>query len=91
MKSVSILLLFAYVFLAACQQEVGRDEAINLADAYLSRELPQMNRNGYRVTVDDRDEIWRVTYQAPEGTAGGLLTVEVDKRTRHVGNLIGEQ
>ena len=58
-------------------------EAIEAANAEVSRMLPRMNRSGRTIRTNDADGKWRVTYASPDDAdAGGPLIVEVDKRTR---------
>ena len=73
------------VLLAGCAARgMTADEAIEAANAEVSRVLPQIDRSRRTIRTDDADGKWRVTYASADDVhAGGPLIVEVDKRTRH--------
>lgn len=82
--------------LAACRgagplPEIGKNEAAAIADEYVAREFAPVPPGMVRVVVVEHGPIWRVTYYPPEDTSGGSLAIDVDKRSRQVVGVRGEQ
>jgi hypothetical protein len=81
------------VFLAAsCNAHTPpaeRAEAQRVADSLMASKGLLSPR--LRVTVDDAGQEWLVTYQIPEGSAGGDHRIWVNKRTMKVVASVGSQ
>lgn len=78
--------LFLIVLLSSCGSgsNISAEKAINLSDNYVNQQYPMAPREILRPAVRDGGRTWVVTYEAPEGSAGGTPTVEVDKQTGNI-------
>ena len=75
--------------LASCRgptspREVTEIQAMDIADVYVAQHYPSTPRNMLRPVAHDQGATWIVTYDAPEGAAGGTPTIVIDKRTSRV-------
>ncbi|HEV2747077.1 MAG TPA: hypothetical protein VGW34_07235 [Allosphingosinicella sp.] len=69
----------AVLLLAGCHShsELTASEAIEAANAELTKALPQMKHHGGDVKAERRDDTWRVEI----GGGCGGVTIDVDSRT----------
>jgi hypothetical protein len=82
-------LLLAATLLSSCQEqaarkEVGRSEAIGIADAYVAKAFPPVSLELARPIAYDRQRTWLLIYQIPEDAHGLMPVVAVDKRNGRV-------
>ena len=86
------LLLFALI---GCQADGNRaltqTQAIEIANGFLEKNLPQVPLSEERILTEDVNGRWRVSYHAPPNSTGGPLIVEVDKDSGEVANFFMEQ
>ena len=94
MKRVATLASVAGFALASCSVSgagpLTRDQAVELARDYSTREIPGTALMTAPV-VQDRGATWVVRFDPPEGYAGGSTWVEMDKQTRRVVRTRAEQ
>jgi hypothetical protein len=87
MNLVKTLVVAALFFMAACNNRdkaVPANEAGDIAHQLWNEKLPQVNLNHLESKVEDRGTAWHVTYSAPEGSMGGPLTLDIDKKSGEV-------
>jgi len=82
-RTKPLVLAALTALLPACSAD-PRTQAKNVADAYV-RHFGEDRLLQRSVTVADDGSRWAVTYNLPEGYAGGDCVVWVDKRTMEVG------
>jgi hypothetical protein len=84
---VRSLTLAAALLLGACQdrqREITDIQAMSIADVYVAKHYPMSPRHLLRPVAHDQGDTWIVTYDAPEDSAGGTPTIEINKRTSRV-------
>jgi hypothetical protein len=81
------------MLLVACQpsppHRISQEESITRARTYISQRLSTVPPG--TVHVQDRISAWRVSFDPPEDSVGGPVTVDVDKRTGEMSNFHLEQ
>jgi hypothetical protein len=81
---VRIYSLLALMLVSAGCSKPGGDitaaRAIEIADQIWAEDVPQMNMDDLDTRVEDLGNRWRVTYSAPEGSAGGPWFVVLSKK-----------
>ena len=58
----------------------GCDPA-TIAKAHIARHFPSFDGSGLRLLVSERDDVWEIAYDLPDGTLGGAPVVTIEKRT----------
>lgn len=91
MRSVeaSVGALMVACGLSACtgspvQPITTTNEAIQVADAYVSKKYPTVDRRVIKPTATDHGKYWLIRYDPPEGHAGGGPKLVIHKNTREV-------
>ena len=95
MKLAAKHLVLVVIFLVACRAQthpdIGREEAITLANRDFARELPQMPIQHLRIETQNLGGKWRVSYVPQPGSTGGPIVLEVNKQTGAVTWISAEQ
>lgn len=89
-KIVALVLAGSLVASGGCGERdpegLTAPEAKEIADRWMTDNLPQVRLNRLRAETSDMGKAWRVDYRAPEGGTGGVLVLIIDKRT---GEIVG--
>lgn len=90
-----LFVLTPMMLIAACDDRVTgaatAEEAVKITNRDWAENLPQVNLKNLSVTTVDKGDRWRVTYAAPQGSAGGPFIYEVDKKTGKIVHSDGGQ
>ncbi len=56
-------------------------DMLKTAQAYIARQYPFFDAAGLKPLISEQGNLWRLTYELPRGTLGGVPIVTIDKRT----------
>lgn len=48
---------------------------------YIARRFPHFDSTGLKEVVNERGNLWELTYELPRGTLGGVPIITIDKRS----------
>lgn len=86
---LSVFLTVLVLAACACRsepipEEIDKEEAIEIAEAALEENLPQVDRNRLRAHAQDTGASWQISFHPPLDSVGGPIIVNIHKRTREV-------
>lgn len=75
------------LILSACQcssEQVTTREATDVANGFMTEHLPQVPLGVLRIETVDFGDKWRVIYRFSEGSTGGPIIIDVNKRSGEI-------
>lgn len=88
-KLMVTLLIFLYFnsnYAGACEDSMcaQKDTIMRVAEGYIATHYPDFDGSNFKSIIQDKEDIWEVTYELPELTLGGVPVILIDKKTMEV-------
>lgn len=59
-------------------------DVLKIAHEYIASRYPSFDAAGLTPVISEQGNLWRLTYELPRGTLGGVPIITIDKRTCRV-------